>query len=166
MREFSITTPGASTVTGPVMSKPSMTWFAVVIRSSPDGVSVVPAGTPVLDAPGRPAGDTGFAGTAGTGAGAGAGGGVAFAVARGLCVAGADVVGSAGAGTAVTAGPAVAVAVGVAVTVGAVPLGCVQNGSGRCPSNREGTCRSACAETMPWRSDASAVPTGSELTMK
>lgn len=50
--EFSITTPGASTVTPPVMSSALITWPGVVAWIEPEASRAVPTGTPVLLAPG------------------------------------------------------------------------------------------------------------------
>jgi len=48
MRELVIVTFAASTVTQPLMSRPLIVVPAVVITSDPLGLSVTPAGTPVL----------------------------------------------------------------------------------------------------------------------
>src|SRR5919198_279309 len=54
MRELRIVTFGAFTVTRPTMSRPATTAPAVLIVRLPEGVRVVPAGTPVLSAFGNP----------------------------------------------------------------------------------------------------------------
>ena len=54
IRESRIVTFGASTVTEPVTARAEITAPAVVIVIEPEGVRVVPGGTPVLFASGKP----------------------------------------------------------------------------------------------------------------
>ena len=101
IREFLIETLGASMVTHPEMSRPSMTVPGVVMSIPPLDRSDVPAGTPVFDAPGWPASPAGFAITAGCWDGA-------------AVIDGFEVVAAA---AAFTGAECVAVAVGVGVAV-------------------------------------------------
>lgn len=102
IRDARITTPGAWITTPPWMSSPLSTWFGVVTVNPSDGESTVPAGTPVLPAPGLAEAGGGGAAGAGAAGGAFAGGAAGRGLGRGV---GAGVLGAAvGVGVGVVTG--------------------------------------------------------------